>query len=110
MTRKTGVTTVTASTATRPNLFPNVQSQTFSPQQTTLCQSLKTLALIMALIFKILELVVKTKSMVMGNNNNALRHHLSNNNNNHLSFQITRESLRTWKDKSMNKKVSWMKH
>jgi hypothetical protein len=52
-----------------------------------LCQSLKTLALIMALIFKILELIVKTKSVAMGkNNNNALRHHLSNNNDNHLSF------------------------
>ncbi len=34
MTRPTGVTTVTSSTATRPSVFPNVQSQTFVPQQT----------------------------------------------------------------------------
>jgi hypothetical protein len=34
MTRPTGVTTVTSSTATRTSVFPNVQSQTFVPQQT----------------------------------------------------------------------------
>jgi hypothetical protein len=34
MTRPTGVTTVTSSTATRPSVFPNVQSQPFVPQQT----------------------------------------------------------------------------
>jgi hypothetical protein len=34
MTRPTGVTTVTSSTATRPSVFPNVQSQSFVPQQT----------------------------------------------------------------------------
>jgi hypothetical protein len=34
MTRPTGVSTVTSSTATRPSVFPNVQSQTFVPQQT----------------------------------------------------------------------------
>ncbi len=34
MTRPTGVTTVTSSTATRPSVFPNVRSQTFVPQQT----------------------------------------------------------------------------
>ena len=33
MTRPTGVTTVTLSTATCPSVFPNVQSQTFTPQQ-----------------------------------------------------------------------------
>jgi hypothetical protein len=32
MTRPTGVTTVTSSTATRPSVFPNVQSQPFVPQ------------------------------------------------------------------------------
>ncbi len=35
MIRPTGVTTVTSSTATRPSVFPNVQSQPFVPQQTT---------------------------------------------------------------------------
>jgi hypothetical protein len=34
MTRPTGVTTVTSSTATRPSVFPNVHSQPFVPQQT----------------------------------------------------------------------------
>ncbi len=34
MTRPTGVTTVTSSMATRPSVFQNVQSQTFTPQQT----------------------------------------------------------------------------
>jgi hypothetical protein len=34
MTRPTGVTTVTSSTATPPSVFPNVQSQSFVPQQT----------------------------------------------------------------------------
>jgi hypothetical protein len=34
MTKPTGVTTVTSSTATRPSVFPNVRSQTFVPQQT----------------------------------------------------------------------------
>jgi hypothetical protein len=34
MTRPTGVSTVTSSTATRPSVFPNVQSQPFLPQQT----------------------------------------------------------------------------
>jgi hypothetical protein len=34
MTRPTGVTTVTSSTATHPSVFPNVQSQPFVPQQT----------------------------------------------------------------------------
>ncbi len=34
MTRPTGVTTVTSSTATRPSVFPNIQSQPFVPQQT----------------------------------------------------------------------------
>jgi hypothetical protein len=34
MTRPTGVTTVTSSMATRPSVFPNVQSQPFVPQQT----------------------------------------------------------------------------
>jgi hypothetical protein len=34
MTRPTGVTNVTSSTATRPSVFPNVQSQPFVPQQT----------------------------------------------------------------------------
>jgi hypothetical protein len=34
MTGPTGVTTVTSSTATRPSVFPNVQSQPFVPQQT----------------------------------------------------------------------------
>jgi hypothetical protein len=34
MTRPTGVTTVTSSTATRPSVFPNVRSQTIVPQQT----------------------------------------------------------------------------
>ncbi len=33
MTRPTGVTTVTLSAATRPSVFPNVQSQTFTPLQ-----------------------------------------------------------------------------
>jgi hypothetical protein len=32
MTRPTGVTTVTSSTATRPSVFPNAQSQPFVPQ------------------------------------------------------------------------------
>jgi hypothetical protein len=34
MTRPTGVTTVTSSTATRPSVFPNVQSKPFVPLQT----------------------------------------------------------------------------
>ncbi len=34
MTRPTGVTNVTSSTATRPSVFPNAQSQPFVPQQT----------------------------------------------------------------------------
>ncbi len=34
MTRPTGVTNVTSSTATRPSVFPNVQSQPFVPQRT----------------------------------------------------------------------------
>jgi hypothetical protein len=34
MTKPTGVTTVTSSTATRTSVFPNVQSQSFVPQQT----------------------------------------------------------------------------
>jgi hypothetical protein len=34
MTTPTGVTTVTSSTATRPSVFPNVQSLPFVPQQT----------------------------------------------------------------------------
>jgi hypothetical protein len=34
MTRPTGVTNVTSSTATRPSVFPNVQSHPFVPQQT----------------------------------------------------------------------------
>jgi hypothetical protein len=33
MTTPTGVTTVTSSTATRPSVFPNVQSKPFIPQQ-----------------------------------------------------------------------------
>ncbi len=36
MTRPTGVTTVTSSTATCPSVFPNVQSQPFIPQTKTL--------------------------------------------------------------------------
>jgi hypothetical protein len=36
MTRPTGVTTVTSSMATRPSVFPNVRSQTFTPQTNTL--------------------------------------------------------------------------
>ncbi len=35
MTRPTGVTSVTSSTATRPSVFPNVQSQPFVPQTKT---------------------------------------------------------------------------
>ncbi len=35
MTKPTGVTTVTSSTATRPSVFPNVQSQPFVPQTKT---------------------------------------------------------------------------
>jgi hypothetical protein len=35
MTRPTGVTTVTSSTATRPSVFPNAQSQPFFPQTKT---------------------------------------------------------------------------
>jgi hypothetical protein len=34
MTKPTGVTTVTSSTANRTSVFPNVRSQTFTPQQT----------------------------------------------------------------------------
>jgi hypothetical protein len=36
MTRPTGVTTVTSSTATRPSVFPNVQSQPFVPLTKTM--------------------------------------------------------------------------
>ncbi len=66
----------------------------------TLYHLSKPLALIVALIFKILEHVVKTRSVAMGNNNNTnvFRHNLSNNVN-HLSSRITRKSLSTWKDK-----------
>ena len=68
------------------------------------------LALTVALIFKILELVVKTRNVAMGsnNNNNVLRRKLSNNDK-HLSSRIIRKNLITWKDNSLNKNAFWMK-
>jgi hypothetical protein len=43
MTRPTGVTTVTSSTATRSSVLPNVGSQTFTPQQTNTLPFVETI-------------------------------------------------------------------
>ncbi len=43
MTRPNGVTTVTSSTATRTSVFPNVQTQTFTPQQTNTLPSVENI-------------------------------------------------------------------
>jgi hypothetical protein len=105
MTRPTGVTTVTSSTATLPSVFRNVQSQTFVPQQTNTLPIVKNVGSDRGFDFQ------DPRNIAMGNNNNnVLRHKLSNNNVNHLSFQITRKNLISWKDKLLNKNVFWLKH
>ncbi len=74
MIRPTGVTTVTSSTATRPSVFPNVQSHPFVPQTKTV-PVVETLAPTVALIFWIRGFVVKIKNVAMDNNNNNVLHH-----------------------------------
>jgi hypothetical protein len=108
MTRPTGVTTVTSSTATRPSVFPDVRSQSFKPQQTNPSPFVKNIGSDRGADFP--GHVVKTKNVATDNCNNVLRHNLCNNNVNHLSFQITRKNLITWKDRLLNRKVFWMKH
>jgi len=111
MTRITGVTTVTSSTATCPSVFPDLVLKLSDLNKQTLRQSLKTLALTVELIFKILECVIKTRNVATDNcNNSGLCHNLSNNNVTHLSFQITRKNLNSWRDRLLNKNVFWMKH
>jgi hypothetical protein len=68
----------------------------------------KTLALTVELIFKIREIVVRTKNVAVGssNNSNVHRHRLSSSNNdNHLSSQIIRRNLITWNARWLNKNV-----
>jgi hypothetical protein len=69
------------------------------------------LAQTVALIFWIPGLVANPRNVVMGSNNNSnvLRHLLNNNDDNHLRSQITRKSLITWKNRLLNKNVSWLK-
>ena len=75
------------------------------------CQLSKILALTVEWIFWIQGLVVNPRNVAMGSNNNSniLRHKLNNNNGNHLRSQIIRKSLITWKNRLLNKNVSWLK-